>query len=280
MTPKAALRAIEARRLFIAEAAGLALPRSLTRAALAVAGEDFGSNVDAYVARLDLWSNLLRKRLSSDDKPRVSVVNRFVFEELGFRGNFENYHDPRNSFLSYVVDERKGIPLTLSLVYIDVAVSAGIEAYGIGMPGHFLVGVNEQGQTTLVDCFNGKTVDEDECRERLDEIFEGRIELAPQHLRRSPARQILSRLLLNLKAAYVRCELFKHAIAVSERILVLEPGNWAESLDRARFKARSGKYSEALAGFEGCIRHTSDEDAKLEIRNEMKDLIKRMAELN
>jgi regulator of sirC expression with transglutaminase-like and TPR domain len=280
MTPKAALKAIEARRVFIAETAGPASPRTLTRAALAVAAEDFGSDIDSYLTRLNSWSNLLVERLKSDPDLSTSLLNRLVFNELGFRGNFENYSDPRNSFLSYVIDQRKGIPLTLALVYIDIAVSAGIDAFGIGMPGHFLVGVNEQGRTTLVDCFNGRIVDEEDCRAKLDEIFEGRIELAPHHLKRTPTRQILSRLLTNLKAAYARCGLYKQAIAVSERILVVEPGNSVELLDRARFKAQSGKFVEALAGFEACLRQISDEAASLEIRNEMNALIRRMAGLN
>ena len=197
----------------------------LAPAALLIAEAEYpGLDVAHYVSMLDAMADTTR--LHSDDSPEglFRSLNRHLFGELGFRGNEEDYYDPRNSFLNEVIDRRVGIPITLSLVYMEVGRRAGLEVEGIAFPGHFLVRLRAGGETLLLDPYHrGSRLDREELEERLLGAFGEPTELSSSHLQLASKRQILSRMLNNLRSIYRRNEDQSRELDVLERLAVLNP---------------------------------------------------------
>jgi regulator of sirC expression with transglutaminase-like and TPR domain len=205
----------------------------LCRAALWVAAEEYPElDVPDYLARLDALADDLRPRFG--DAPiaeRVAALNRFLFVEHGFSGNRSDYYDPRNSYLNDVLDRRTGIPITLALVYIGTARRAGLEAAGIGFPGHFLARI-EGPQTLIVDPFIGELLSDDECEKRFSAVAPGE-RLRPEvHLRGARPREVLVRLLSNLKRVFLERRDLERVLACIERILIATPAALHEIRDR------------------------------------------------
>src|SRR6266566_151573 len=249
MTPKNKVRGREIRRRF-EELVGR--PKELidlAQAALLVAAEE-EAHVDVahYLSVLDELGRAGAARVRSSPGAGVEAFNQFFFEEQRFRGNQSEYYDPHNSFLNDVLDRRVGIPITLSIVYLEVGRRAGLETQGIGMPGHFIVRARETGslESSMVDPFEGKVIDLEDCQARLDELFEGNVSLTDEHLRASSAREILARLLTNLKAIYTRARLYQRALATVERILLVMPEDTSEQRDRGALLAQLDRLPEAI----------------------------------
>ncbi|HXD29832.1 MAG TPA: tetratricopeptide repeat protein [Pyrinomonadaceae bacterium] len=249
MTPKAKLRARDVRQRFNAAVTQPDELIDLAQAALLIAAEeDTQVDVAHYLALIDEFGRAGAARVASQPGAGVEAFNQFMFEEKRFRGNLDEYYDPHNSFLHDVLDRRVGIPITLSIVYIAIGDRAGLETHGVGMPGHFIVRAREVGslESSLVDPFDGRMIDRDDCQARLDELFEGNVVLTDEHLRKSGAREILVRLLTNLKAIYTSARLYRKALAVVERLLVLKPGDSAEQRDRGALLAHLDELPEAI----------------------------------
>src|SRR5829696_6863359 len=194
MTPADKVAASEVRRRFAEEASRPDGEVDLARAALLIGAEEEPRRADVgrCLARLDEMGEEARARAAGRGGSRVEALNRYLFEELGFVGNESDYYDPRNSMLHQVLARRTGIPITLSVVYIEVGRRAGLRVEGLGLPGHFVVRASEgEGPGVLVDPFNGRLTDEDECQKRLDLIYEGKISLEDAHLRPVGPRSIL-----------------------------------------------------------------------------------------
>lgn len=249
MTPKTKLRARDIRSRFAALAGKPGELIDLAQAALLIAAEE-GTHVDVahYLSLIDELGQAGAARVAAHPGAGIDAFNEFIFEEKRFRGNQTEYYDPRNSFLNDVLDRRVGIPITLSIVYMEVGNRAGLETQGIGMPGHFLVRAREAGslEASLVDPFDGRIVDRDDCQARLDELFEGNVSLSEEHLRSSSAREILVRLLTNLKAIYARAQMHRQALAAVERIILLRPQDAAEQRDRGALLAQLDRLPEAI----------------------------------
>jgi regulator of sirC expression with transglutaminase-like and TPR domain len=223
----------------------------LARAALAVAqGEYPDLDPEAYVLRLDALAERVRARLRPGASPRVVVdaMNRCLFEEEGFRGNLEDYYDPQNSYLHRVLDRRLGIPITLSLVYLEVGRRLGLPMAGVGLPGHFVVKVAGAHEEILLDPFyRGATLDRAECQRRLDAIYGGKVVLTDQFLRAVGKREMLARLLYNLKRIHTRAGDTGRALRVLDQLLVLQPFALEDIRDRGLLRYRAERYAEALA---------------------------------
>lgn len=200
---------------------------------------------EPYLDRLDVLGDVALHRVADDpghDAPlgaRTDAVNRYLFNELGFIGNRDNYDDPRNSCLNEVLDRRTGIPLTLSVLYIEIARRAGLRAEGINFPGHFLVRVQQDLHTDnpdeglIVDPFHaGAILGEAECRALLARHSGDDAAYDPSLLARATRRQILMRMLLNLKRLYVRMRSFPQAWHVTDILLALQPTSLQELRDR------------------------------------------------
>lgn len=249
MTPSDKLTAAQARARFARLVAGPKREFDLAEAALLIAAEDDPRcDVARGLRLLDEWGREGAARLGGErGAARLAAFNAFMFEELGFAGNRQNYYDPRNSLLNQVLERRTGIPITLSIVYCEVGRRAGLAAQGIGFPGHFLVRVgDESDQDTLIDPFNGAVVDEENCQELLDNMYGGQVPLGAEHLRPATAREIIIRLLRNLKGIYSQAHLHRRALAVVERILLLSPQDFDERRDRGALLVQLGRYAEAV----------------------------------
>jgi regulator of sirC expression with transglutaminase-like and TPR domain len=182
---------------------------------------------------------------------RILALNRFLFVEEGFSGNLDDYYDPRNSFLDQVLERRMGIPITLSLLYVEVARQVGIPAFGVGFPGHFLVRVGEGGSTLVLDPFaRGASLGEEDLDQRLADVYgEGALTIRanPAVLRAATRRETLVRILANLKAIYVREGDLPQALVAVNAILTLMPDSTDDLRDRGLIYRELGYAPAALA---------------------------------
>ena len=230
---------------------------NLAEAALLVAAEEYlDLDIRGYLVRLDEMGCALRQRLDEEPRPEraIMALNRYMFQELGFRGNTEQYYDPRNSYLNEVVDRRTGIPITLSTVYMEVARRAGLEVEGVALPGHFVVRVQTPARPLLVDPFHGGTLlTEKDCQERLDRIFGGRVKLEPKMLGPCKRKDMLERLLRNLKAIYLRDQDTDRALRVVDLIVRLQPGSAEDLRDRGVLFASLDCYGLAARDLESYL---------------------------
>jgi regulator of sirC expression with transglutaminase-like and TPR domain len=226
----------------------------LATAALLVAAEEYPQlPLAPYLRRLDLLAERVRDRLGDETAPLVVLqeLNRVLFEEEGFRGNVDEYYDVRNSFLNDVLDRRLGIPITLSVVYLEVGWRLGLPLVGVAFPGHFLVRYEGEALRLLVDPFEGGRLRfEDQAQELLDRVYGGMVPLQPEYLQPVSKREILVRILTNLKGIYLNARDDRRALAAIERILVLRPGAANELRDRGMLLARIGRVGEAIADLE------------------------------
>ncbi len=226
-------------------------PLDLALAALLVAGEAYPQlEPDLYLRRLDLLAERVRDRLANENAPLVVLqeLNRVLFQEEGFRGNAQDYYDPRNSFLNDVLDRRLGIPITLSVVYLEVGWRLGLPLHGVNFPGHFLVRYDGTALRLLVDPFQqGELRFEDQAQELLDRVYGGDVRLQPAYLREASRRDILVRMLQNLKGIYLNARDDARALAAVERILLVTPSAPDELRDRGMLLARTGRTDDAIA---------------------------------
>jgi regulator of sirC expression with transglutaminase-like and TPR domain len=182
-------------------------------------------DVAGYVDQVDRFASLASS-LVHDETPGgpIRALDAAFFEHLGFRGNHDDYYDPRNSFLNEVIDRRTGIPITLALLYIELGQRMGLELTGLSFPGHFLVRYQDGEQLTYIDPFHrGARLDRDALQARLRRVVGPGAQLDEQHLAPASRRDILLRMLTNLAAIYRRAGDVYRSIAVLERMNVLDP---------------------------------------------------------
>jgi len=225
-------------------------PLDLARAALAIAHEEYPSlDEAAYLRKLDDIAAQVMRSLPPGALPerRVGRLNLVLFRELGFRGNDADYYDPRNSFLNEVLDRRVGIPITLSVVYLEVARRCGLAAQGINFPGHFLCKVPLDEGELIVDPFHrGRLLGKEDLQKLLQSTSRD-ARLSARHLRAASGRDILSRMLLNLRAVYLDRHDVPRALSAVERLLVLSPSDARTLRERADLYEKLGGSAAAAA---------------------------------
>jgi regulator of sirC expression with transglutaminase-like and TPR domain len=232
-------RTIEKRRAFAAVAGLPDDAIDLAQASLLIAREEYPDlRIGDYLARLDDMAAGIRARLRGGEgcATLLAHINRLLFDELGFRGNREEYFDPRNSFLNEVIDRRVGIPITLSAIYLEIGRRIGCPLAGVAFPGHFLVRYTgaDAPDPVLVDPFHrGRILTAPECRSLLDQRYQGAIPFRPEMLRRARNREILERMLYNLKAIFQGDRDFHRALWTQHLLLCLRPDDPRELRDRA-----------------------------------------------
>ncbi|MBZ5591346.1 MAG: transglutaminase-like domain-containing protein [Acidobacteriia bacterium] len=221
----------------------------LDRAALELARIEFPElDADTFVATLDAYAAELGARLSSicDGAAYVSQANRYLFEELGFRGNAHDYYDPRNSCLNQVLSSRTGIPITLSLVYIEIARRLEKPVQGVGLPGHFIVRYDDGVYSVFLDPFHGgQHLEPDECFALAREASQMEIEPNPKWLAPVGKRDILLRMLRNLGAAYTSRGLTAKAIDVLGLLIRANPDSAEEYRKRGILEVQAGRLAAA-----------------------------------
>ncbi|MGE3274543.1 MAG: SirB1 family protein [Vicinamibacterales bacterium] len=284
----------------LADAADLPGP-DLAQPALLVARIEYPRlDPGPYLDRLDAMGDAAAARVQATagaDAPlvaRVDALNKYLFGEQGFRGNREQYEDPRNSCLNEVLDRRTGIPISLALVYIEVARRAGVRAEGINFPGHFLVRAREDlhtdnpGDGLIVDPFHdGAILQEPDCRLLLHRHVGEEAAFKPRLLARATRKQIIVRMLLNLKRLYVKWRSFPQARLVSDLLLAISPTAVTELRDRGLLAYHLQDFSAALRDLERYLELAKiaevDEDERKEtaqIWEHVKTLRRRVAGLN
>jgi regulator of sirC expression with transglutaminase-like and TPR domain len=235
---------MDARRALSEIVAGDEARIDVPRAALLVAREEYPDLDSApYLQQLAELGRSLRRRLSDGLSPerQLATLNELLFGEEGFRGNAVSYYDPRNSYLNEVLDRRLGIPITLSLVYVEVGRRAGLPLAGIGFPAHFLVALESEPRL-LVDPFNcGRLIGTGDCEQILQQAFGSSARLEQRHLAASSPREILARLVANLKLAYERSGDLARAIRASEQLSVIQPSA-VELRDRGLLRFRAADF--------------------------------------
>jgi len=222
----------------------------LARAALLVAAEsDPRVDIDHQMHTLDSWAAELRSRLDPgwNNLQKLARLRNYVFEELGFRGDSQDYFSPNNSLLHEVMERRIGVPLTLSIIFMELGWRIGIPFEGVGFPGHFLVRLKGEPRDLVLDPFNhARTMHEDDCRRLLDEVTGGRVPYDGRLLASVTKRDIITRLLRNLKGAYLRSHQDEGALAAVERLLLLDPQDLDEVRDRGLLLYRLQRFGPAL----------------------------------
>ncbi|KKD38410.1 SirB1 family protein [Limnoraphis robusta] len=231
----------------------------LAKAALYMAQEEFRDlDVEEYLNALDEMAAEVLERL---DEPRyplrvIKTLNQYLFEDLGFVGNTTNYYDPNNSFLNQVIERRTGIPITLSVVYLEIAKRINFPMVGIGMPGHFVVRPDFSGSGIYVDVFNqGEILFAEDCQAKLAEVYGQQVKLRPQFLDPVNPRQILARILTNLKVIYMNAGEIVKAVAAIERILLLFPEAPNERRDRGILYYQLERWTEARQDLENYLKN-------------------------
>jgi len=257
----------------------------LARAALTIARTEYPElDVEHYVHRLDELARRVRVRLSRlpDAGETIRALNEVLFAEEGLRGNRDGYYDPRNSFLNDVLDRRLGIPITLSLIYMEVARRLGFPLFGVGMPGHFLLKhYDVEGRETLIDPFEGGSiVSASDCQHRLDEIYSGQMRLQPEFLLAVSRRQILTRVLNNLKNIYLSARNFKKALPIVDLILAIYPRSPEDVKQRATLRYSLGQLRGAVADLEDYLKMSPEASDADEIRHTALAIRRTLASFN
>jgi regulator of sirC expression with transglutaminase-like and TPR domain len=226
----------------------------LVEASLVIALEDTpGLEIDRYLEQVDGWSGAVSGRLegSRDVERIVEAVNHLLFEEEGFRGENEDYYDPRSALLNEALDRHAGLPITLSILYLEVTRRLGVNATGISLPGRFLVKFSGDFGQVVVDPFDGgRVLSTIELQTLLDEMYGGGVRLREHHLRSFTRREILARELAQLKAAYLAQHDLQRAAASVDRLLILDERDAYEVRDRAALAMQMHAYAQAIALFE------------------------------
>ena len=241
-----------ARASFTALAAGPTEAIPLAEAALLIAAEEYPDlDVGAYLARLDALADDVRGEADNtgDAAAASAALATFLYERQLFRGNDVDYYDPRNSFLNEVIERRLGIPITLSILYMEVARRVGLVVEGVGLPGHFLIRVVEAG--TYVDPFLGRAnLSEADCVERVQRIHGRDLAFDRSMLAPQSNRQVLTRVLTNLLAIYKARDDSVRARSALDRMLLLNPDDGGLHRQRALLLAGAGEYRAALRDIE------------------------------
>jgi regulator of sirC expression with transglutaminase-like and TPR domain len=206
----------------------------------------------------------------------VARANAFFFEDQHFKGNREEYYDPRNSFLNEVLDRRVGIPITLAVLYVAVGERAGLPVRGVGMPGHFLVKYAPATGEIFIDAFNARTLTREECGKMLDEMYGGSVQMRPALLEPSTKRQILARILNNLKSLYLSRNDLPRALAASDRIMLADPHLTSEWRDRGMILLQMRRDSEALKEFTRYLAVRPDPEDAARIKQLRGELVSRL----
>ncbi|MDB5865199.1 MAG: hypothetical protein JWO70_3005 [Betaproteobacteria bacterium] len=234
---------------------------NLAEGALLIAAEEYEDlDVDGYLRRIDEMGATLHRRLRSDISATEALLalNRYVFEELGFSGNPDDYYDPRNSYLNDVVDRRLGIPITLAILYIEIGRRIGLQLHGVSFPSHFLVKCTVRDGTIILDPYaQGASLGMGELRQRLHMLAKDlRVDdkLMKAMLAAAAPNDVFARILRNLRAIYLSKSDRLRALGASNRILTLLPHAAEEYRERGQLYLELECFRAALTDFRSYLR--------------------------
>jgi regulator of sirC expression with transglutaminase-like and TPR domain len=264
----------------------------LARACLMIAEDAYpGLDIEGYLGEIERLAARLRGRLAPGvgAEERVVALNRFLFDELGFSGNADHYYDPRNSYLNEVLDRRTGIPITLSVLYMEIGRRVGLALEGVSFPGHFLVRLRLRGAMLVLDPFSGGDAQsEADLRERLQRVIPedgaGGVPVAElpldPFLEPAGKRQILARLLRNLKGIYRESDRPQRLLAVLNRTLIVSPEAHGCLRERGLLYQRLECYRAALKDLQDYAALEPEAQDIDDVRSMVLELSARCARLN
>ena len=259
----------------------------LAEACLLIAQDAYPDlDVAQYLAHIEALAAKLKSRLSGDAFPaqKVAVLNRYMFDELGFCGNAAEYYDPRNSYLNQVLERRTGIPITLSILYMALGRRLGLRLQGVSFPGHFLVKLRVTGGQLVLDPFSGgEAQSEPDLRARLAQVMpqhEADTLPLPQFLQAATSRQILARLLRNLQGIYQQSGEAQNTLRVTQRMVMVAPHAAEAVRDRGLAYYKLDCFRAALADLQDYLDRRPDAPDAGEIRDKTAALRLECARLN
>jgi regulator of sirC expression with transglutaminase-like and TPR domain len=240
---------------------------ALFEAAASLALDEYPeTDLQAVLGDVDQLLARVKRRLAADAAPlqRLRVLNQFFYDELGFGGNLNNYYDPDNSFPSVLLRTRRGIPISLAVVWMELARGLELVVSGVGFPGHFLVKVGLPIGQAIIDPLTGRSLSSEQLSEMLEpyrrrsRVADGSEAPLGLYLQSATPREILARMLRNLKEIYKSQEDWARLLAVQERLVVLLPDSWSEYRDRGLAHASLGQPAAALADLECYLVHAEN----------------------
>jgi regulator of sirC expression with transglutaminase-like and TPR domain len=255
----------------------------LARAALAIASDDY-HNLPAsdYLSRIDTLAVEVAERVGADSSVYrcITGLNDVLFQRHGYRGNRAEYFDPKNSFLNEVMDRKKGIPITLSVLYMEVGQRIGLPLHGVGFPGHFLVKYLDNEQEIVIDPFNSGEIQSKAGLENLLRQLYGRaVPLHPHLLEPVTKKQIIRRMLNNLKSIYLRANDFLKGLSMVERLVILDPA--AEDIrDRGVIYLKLECFRQALEDLERYLRLVPDAEDAMAVKEQVVKLAKQVSQIH
>lgn len=245
----------------------------LVEGSLVIALEENPSvDVDRHLREVHAWSEAVRARLegSRDVERIVETINRLLFDEEGFHGEDHDYYDPRSALLSDALERHAGLPITLSILYLELSRRVGVEAAGVALPGRFLVRFTGPFGVVVVDPFDGgRVLSTIELQAILDGMFGGGVRLREHHLRSFSPKEILARELAQLKAAYLAQHDLPRAAASIDRLLILDDRDAYEVRDRAALAMQLHAYSQAIELFERYLALMPSADDRSRVREQI-----------
>ena len=258
-------------------------PIPMAETSFVLASEEYEQlDVAAQIRRLDRLGEQANELLFGIDDPvdRLAGLTTFLFEDCAFEGNQDDYYDPRNSYLHEVLDRRVGIPISLSVICIEVGRRAGVPLTGIGFPTHFLVG-HELLDGLYIDPFHGgRILSAEDCKEMLSQATRGRVSFRSSLLEPIGTRRILLRLLSNLKSIYARDEDLGRALAAAERISLLAPRSAVHKRERGLLYLEIGAVNEAVDDLQYYLAHMPRASDAIAVRAHLQRAMRRMSMLN
>ncbi len=207
-------------------------------------------NIDTQLQILDTMGNELKDLIGDKERPTeiIAAINEYVFEKHKFKGNKDDYYDPRNSYLNDVISRKTGIPIALSMLYMELARRIGFVLHGVGFPGHFLVKHVYHDITIVLDPFNkGRILTQEDLQNFLDQLYNGQVKFEQRFLDPVTDKQILARMLRNLKNAYMYSYDYNRALSATDMIITIEPNIAEEFRDRGLIYYQKKLYGDALS---------------------------------
>jgi regulator of sirC expression with transglutaminase-like and TPR domain len=235
--------------------------------ALRLAADEYtGLDVEGYLSELDGMAHEVRRYLSGNLSARLNGLCRYLFHEMGFHGNTQEYYDPRNSYFNHVLDRRTGIPITLSVVAMAVGSRAGLEVVGVGLPGHFVAKAVSGSEEALFDPFHGgRRLTADECEQLVEQVTGRPFRVGASALEATPAGVIVQRMLNNLKAIFVGAEDYPRAVRIIERLRQLAPDDAGLRRDLGAALIQAGQPGRAIDHLAASLAETP-EGSQAEVR--------------
>lgn len=242
-------------------------------------------DIEAVLADVDRFAARIKARVALDAPAlhRLRLLNQFFYDELGFSGNLNHYYDPQNSYLSSVLHRRVGIPISLALIWLELAQSIGLKASGVSFPGHFLIKIRLPNGQAVMDPVSGLSLSRDDLLERLTPFIRQRQDagepeavdvILALYLQSASPRDIVARMLRNLKEIYWSEEDWPRALQVLDRLTVLLPEGWEYRKERGLIYADQGDVQRAQEDLNAFLAHTQDPQEAFAVEQRLRELSK------